>query len=376
MARKFGKKTHVSLDPLNCSLIFLGQPKVGKTSLMKEVAEKTVGEDGYLFLEMYHESGANMIEGIVSEDVETWEKFKEIVEDIEENRDTDYKDLKVVFIDTWDNAILLAEKEALRLWNKNNPDDRTDNINQAYKGFQRGQAKAAELLDDMKFRLEAVGIKVSIIMHIKERSLVDPVSQKEYMQITSNVTQNYFNRIKCNADVICVAYVDRDIAVEQTGRKDIKGKDITKNIVKNEARKIKFRDQGFAIDAGGRLAHIVDEINFNADEFINAITEALRAEVEGAGVSLKEREKEDKTRAKEAEKIASENSAKARENKAKEELEEHRDEYLAVLQEKFKDADEDVKTKAKELLKESGVGKFTDPELDITILKQIAELFD
>ena len=277
MARKFGKKTHVSLDPLNCSLIFLGQPKVGKTSLMKEVAEKTVGEDGYLFLEMYRESGANMIEGIVAEDVETWGKFKEIVEDIEANKDTDYKDLKVVFIDTWDNAILLAEKEALRLWNKENPEKRTDSILAAYGGFNRGPIKAAELLDDMKFRLEAVGIRVSIIMHVRDKELVDPVTEKAYHQITSNVSQTYFNRIKSNADIICVAYVDRDIALEQTGRKDIKGNDVKKSVIKSETRKIKFRDQGFAIDAGGRLKHIVDEIDFDSDQFIDAITNALKA---------------------------------------------------------------------------------------------------
>ena len=69
---KFGKKNHVSLNPLDCSIIFMGSPKIGKTRLMKEVAEKLVGSDGYMFLEMYREVGADKIEGINKEDVEDW----------------------------------------------------------------------------------------------------------------------------------------------------------------------------------------------------------------------------------------------------------------------------------------------------------------
>lgn len=375
MARKFGKKTHVSLNPLDCSIIFLGSPKIGKTTLMKEVADRTVGEDGYMFLEMYRESGADMIEGIVAEDVESWEKFDEIVSDIEENKDTDYADLKVIFIDTWDNAILLAEKEALRLWNKNNPEHRTDNINQAYQGFQRGQDKAAELLDEMKYRLEAVGVKVSIIMHIKTKEISDPVSEKTYQQVTADVSQKYFNRIKKNCDVIAVGYVDREIVTEKTGRKDVKGKDITIERVKSEARKIKFRDSGYAIDAGGRLKHIVEDIEFNADDFINAITDALKAEVSSAGVDLKAREKEDKAREKEEAKIASENSAKARTKKAEAEEESNRDEYLAQLQTSFKSATTEQKEQIKAMMAEVGCSKLSDPELPIGTLKSMIAIF-
>ena len=44
MARKFGKKNQVKVDPFNYSLMMLGEPKIGKTSLLYEVAEKLVGE--------------------------------------------------------------------------------------------------------------------------------------------------------------------------------------------------------------------------------------------------------------------------------------------------------------------------------------------
>lgn len=373
---KFGKRTHVSLNPLDCSLIFLGSPKIGKTTLMKEVAEKTVGEDGYLFLEMYRESGAEKIEGIMAEPIETWQKFDEVVSDIEENKESDYKNLKVVFIDTWDNAILLAEKEALRLWNKNNPDNRTDNINQAYSGFQRGQEKAAELLDDMKYRLEQVGIKVSIIMHIKNKEITDPVSEKTYQQVTADVSQKYFNRIKRNADVIAVGYVDRTIITEKTGKKNIKGKEITKDIVSDEVRKIKFRDSGYAIDAGGRLKYIVEEVPFEADAFIQAITDALEAEVKNAGVSLSDRKKEDKIREAEAEKIGNENSKIKKENKVDINRNEELAELLTEKAVELKKNDADKFEEFKKMMAEFGLKNFkTVDEVPTAHLEQLATTF-
>ena len=92
MARKFGKKNKVSLNPLDANLCLLGLPKIGKTTICKEMAEKLVGEDGYLFLEMYRENGAKYIEDIVYEDVPDWGSFCDIIDDIIDNRTTDYKD--------------------------------------------------------------------------------------------------------------------------------------------------------------------------------------------------------------------------------------------------------------------------------------------
>ena len=103
--------------------------------------------------------------------------------------------------------------------------------------------------------------------------------------------------------------------------------------------------------------------------------DAILAEQSYDGISVAEATKKQKAEAKEAAKVASENSAKAREKKIEAELEENRDDYIAIIQEKFQDSDVDIKKKAKELLASGGVKKFTDPDLNITILKQIAELF-
>ena len=303
---KFGKKNHVSLNPLDANLCLLGLPKIGKTTIMKQVAEKLVGENGYLFLEMYRENGAKYIEDIVYENVPDWDTFVD-------NKASDYPDLKVVFIDTIDNAIQLAEQESIRLWNKENPTKRTTAINAAWGGFQKGQDKALDLLQEQWFRLREVGVAFSLIGHVRQTTITDPITLDTYQQITSDVSQRYFNQIKKNIDLIGIAYIDREITKERTGKKNaVTGKDEVVNKVTSEARKIKFRDSNYCVDSGGRMSQIVEEINFDPDEFVKAITDALEAEVTKSGKSVDAREKEDAKREKETVKRVAEQEEQAK----------------------------------------------------------------
>lgn len=284
MAR-FGKKNKVSLNPLDANICLLGLPKIGKTTIMKEVAEKLVGEDGYLFLEMYRENGAKYIENIVYEDVPDWDTFVEIIDDIIDNRTTDYADLKVVICDTLDNALQLAEQESIRLWNKENPQKRTTAINAAWGGYMKGQDKAMELLQEQLFRLRTVGVAFSVIGHVRQTTITDPITNESYQQITSDVSQRYFNQLKKNIDLVGIAYIDREIV-----KNKVNGKDAF--TVKSETRKIKFRDDNYTVDSGSRMSQIVNEIDFDADEFIKAMTNALEAEVKKGGKSVEDRKKE------------------------------------------------------------------------------------
>lgn len=282
---KFGKKNKVSLNPLDANICLLGLPKIGKTTIMKEVAEKLVGEDGYLFLEMYRENGAKYIEDIVYEDVPDWDTFVEIIDDIIDNRTTDYIDLKVVILDTLDNALQLAEQESIRLWNKENPQKRTTAINAAWGGYMKGQDKAMELLQEQLFRLRTVGVAFSVIGHVKQSTITDPITNETYQQITSDVSNRYFNQLKKNIDLVGIAYIDRELV-----KNKVNGKEIA--TVKSETRKIKFRDDNYTVDSGSRMSQIVNEINFDADEFIKAMTDALEAEVKKGGKSVEDRKKE------------------------------------------------------------------------------------
>jgi hypothetical protein len=285
--------------------MLLGEPKIGKTSLLYEVAEKLVGEEGYIFAELYREKGADAIEGIVAENIPTWDDWVEFVDDIVDNKTEDYADLRVIFADTYDQYILMAEEEAIRLWNKDNPDKRAKTLNQSWGGFGSGK-KVIELMFEQIDRLESVGVKVWWIGHVKTKEVKNIYDEETYQTLTSDQQQNYFNALKKNLHFLCLAYFDRQLQKEKTGKKNlVTKKEETKTVIKDETRKIKFRDDSFVVDSGSRFSDIVPEINLDADEFITAITDAIKAEINKGGVSVEDRKKEnDKEDAEKLKRIA------------------------------------------------------------------------
>lgn len=304
MARKFGKKNHVKVDPFNYSLMMLGEPKIGKTSLLYQVAEKLVGEDGYIFAELFRERGADAIEGIVAENIPTWDDWVEFVDDIVDNKTEDYPDLRVVFVDTYDQYILMAINRAIELWNRKNLDKRAESLNQAW-GFDSGK-KVIDLMFEQTDRLKEVGVQVWWIGHVKTKEVKNIYNDETYQILTSDQQQNYFNALKKNLHFLCLAYFDREMQKEKTGKKNIvTKKEEVKTTIKDETRKIKFRDDSFVVDSGSRFSDIVSEINLDVDEFINAITDAIKAEISKNGTSVEDRKKEnDKENAENMKRIA------------------------------------------------------------------------
>ncbi len=289
MARKFGIKNEVKINPLSYNICLLGEPKIGKTTIIKNTCEKLVGNDGYIFLEMNGEDGAAAIQGIVYEDCYKWSDVDDIVEDIIDNRTTDYKDLKVLVVDTYDGWIKLAEQEAIRLWNRDHPDKKADSIDAAWNGFQKGQSKAFDLMFDVIVRLRKVGIATIIIGHVKNRELTDIATGTTYQTLTSDVEKIYFSLLKKKMHFLGLAYYDRTIITEKTGKKNVvTKKDETINKIAGQSRKIKFRDDNMALDSGSRFADIVEEIPFDSDELIKALTDAIKAEHSKSGKSYED----------------------------------------------------------------------------------------
>lgn len=317
---KFGRENHVKLDIFAYNHALLGMPKVGKTTLIYEVCEKEVGHDGYIFLEMGKEDGAAAIEGIVYENVPDWEYFEEIVDDIVENKESDYPNLRVIVIDTFDGFIDIAEPETINRSNKANRNkknfEKANTINEAWGGFQRGQQKCLEMMLDALWRLKNVGVAFVIIGHVKNKENIDSVTEKTYSQLTSDVERKYFNGLMKKLHTCAIAYTDRTIETTNTGKKNIvTGKEVTKNIVTKEVRKINFRDDGFALDNGGRFAQIVSETEFSSDNYIKAIKDAIKAEQSKSGISFEvAKKKEDKEKANSKKEVA-EKEKKRKESK-------------------------------------------------------------
>lgn len=373
MARKYGKKVEIDLNPLHYNIGLLGESGIGKSTIMKDICEKLAGEDGYIALDVGKEDGHDAIAGIVSERIENWAKFIEVTDDIIDNKTTDYKDLQVVIIDTYDQLFDLAEKEVIRLHNKRNPDKpKIDTINSAFGGFGKGLDKAIELVLDRLWELKKVGVSFIVVAHTKKKDIDDVITGDQYSILTSDISQKYFNAIKTKLHFLGMAYIDRNIVQEKTGKKNLKtGEDITKGKIVSESRVIRFRDDTYSVDSKSRFADIVDCIPFNADEFIKAMQDAIMREHDKGTLTVEQSKKKAAKEAKEKEEFA----AKYAEEKAKNHADEDRNvELIDIIKTKFPDADDDTKAKVKSLMAKYNIPNFKDSDVSTKGLEEIVAI--
>lgn len=371
---KFGHKNQIKLDPLAYNIGLLGESGIGKSTIIKEVCEKLVGTDGYLMLDIGKEDGHDAISGIMTEKVEDFPKFIEVTDDIIENKDTDYPNLRVIGIDTFDELMILAEKETIREYNKT-AKEKVKSINAAYGGFGRGLEHAINLVLDRLWELKKVGVSFIIIAHVKRTDITDVITEEQYTMLTSNTTQKYFNAIKQKLHFLGMAYIDREIVQTETRKKDKDGHFVNKGKIAGESRVINFRDDTYSVDSKSRFANIVPKIAFDADEFIKAMKDAILAEQSKDGISVKEAEKIQKKEAAEKAKKASEYSDAKRHINV-----DRNNELIEFIQDKFgeldKKADEKKIEAFKAVMAENGVKNFKEPESILTsALETIAEFF-
>lgn len=280
MSRKYGSKKIVSDGLNNYRIGLLGESGIGKSTLIKNVCEKEFGDEGYIFINCGQES--NIIDGIIEADAKDFKTVIEIVNDIVTNRDTDYKELKVIVFDTLDQLFSIAEQYTIAKWNRDNSTkpnfQKARSINACYNGFGAGLDVVVTTVLNVFEKLMNIGIAPWYIGHVKTKELTDPITGGTYSKLTTNMTNKYFEAMKEKTNLIGIAAIDRTIEVKSTGKKNIvTHKDITINRVINERRKVSFRDSNFIIDAKSQFPYIVNEIPLDADEFIKAVKDAINA---------------------------------------------------------------------------------------------------
>ena len=320
---KFGRKNEIKINPLAYNFMLIGESGIGKTTIIKEYCEKLAGPEGYMFLEMGKEDGQDAINGINYITCDEWDGdydetlntmgFATFIDDVVENKASDWPDLKVVVIDTLDELFSIAEPEVIRMHNKENPNKRVKSIKAAFGGFMAGEDKAIEIVEDKLWSLKKVGVSFVIIGHTKNRNQTDPITGEDYMQLTTNMSQRYFNALKTKVHFLGVASIDREIVKEKTGKKNVvTGQVETKGVVKGETRRITFRDDNYVVDSKSRFANIVPEIPFDSDALIQAITDAIKSEQSKSGVSFDAAKKKQAKQEKELEKRVAEHEEKAK----------------------------------------------------------------
>lgn len=370
----FGKKNVIKIDPLNYNIGLIGDGGIGKTTVIKEFCEKLAGPDGYIFAECGKEDGADAIAGINYINCPDWNSdydelnnsvgFQLLIDDIIENKTTDYPNLRVVVVDTYDQLRDIVEPEVIRLHNKENPDKRVKSIKAAFGGYMGGEDKADELILDRLWELKKVGVHFIIIGHVKQREVTDSATGDQYTQVTTDMSMRSFNKIKTKLHFLGVASVNREIMKEKKNSKNIA-------TIKSETRRITFRDDNYALDSKSRFADIVDEIPLDADALIKALCDAIETEAKKGSKSIDELKKEQAEVAKEVEKRAEEYSN----NKKSSKVDEVRNsELISIIQSKFSSASADTKAKIKQIMVNNGFAKFSDENIPTAALEEIVGL--
>lgn len=224
----YGKKNTIKIDPLSYNIGLIGESGIGKTTIVKEMCEKLVGEDGYRFLECGKEDGADGINGINYLNCPEWSMdydeetnsigFEDFVDDVVENKSTEYPDLKTVVIDTYDQLVEIAKPEVIRMHNAENPEKPVKSIKAAFGGYMAGEDKATEIVLNKLWELKSVGVHFIIIGHVKQRTQDDVTTGQTYTSLTTNMSMRDFNAIKTKLHFLGVASIDREIVQEKTGK--------------------------------------------------------------------------------------------------------------------------------------------------------------
>lgn len=376
----FGKRSVVSNNIWDFSVGLIGESGVGKTTTLSRVCEKVVGSDGYILLDIGKEWGVQCIPGVTYEEVPDYKTWNEITKDIIKNKQTDYPNLKIILADTLDQLFEITEPEIIRIYNAENLGKKdftpAKTINAAYSGFGRGEDQCIKLILDRIEALKKVGVTFWFAGHTKSRDIVDPLTGATYTSLTTNMMQRYFTAIKTKTDVLGVACIDREIIKEGLGRKDIiTKKEITRDKVVSESRRVKFRDENYAVDSKSRFANIVSEIPLDADEFIKALQDAINAANTDNPKSVTPKSVSKKTTpTPEPDDIDLDDDESVTDKTVDESVgAEDKEALMTEIRASFKEADADTKTKVKTILKEQGSGKLDD-SLPISVLVQISEI--
>lgn len=278
----YGKKNVISSDLSRLIFGLLGEPGIGKTTTIYQMAEKEFGEDGYLLLDVGSEWGSEYINGVVAEQTETFKKFLEVTNDIIKNKDKEYPNLKVVILDTIDALFEIGEPYLVKLYNQEHMGEKNfkpaATINAAEGGFMKGQDRLIEIVIDQLVKLRKVGVGFWYTGHVKRRSNDDAFSGETYDMITTNMSQRYFAAIRNKSHAIGIAYIDRTLTQQEVGKENpITKEKKTITRVVSESRKVKFRDDSYTADSKSRLENIAEEVLLDTDELLKALKDAISA---------------------------------------------------------------------------------------------------
>ena len=276
MARKFGQTYRLSKNFEDYSYIINGIGGIGKTTMVYEIGKLITGSnEGTFIITCGVENKPKHIDDAFGDVAPDFKTFTEIVKELCENK-VEYPDTKFVAIDSMDEFARITENYVVAEWNKTcDINDRAKSISQAYKGFQKGESRACDLMLNQIMKLQDAGYSLLLVGHTKTKLKEDVITKIQFEQLTCNLDNKYYNALKDKVNSVAMCYTENLVDnVEE--KKNAFTKKMNKiGQLADRKRVMVFADTENAVDCKSHFPYIVAKVDFGAQNFINAVRDAL-----------------------------------------------------------------------------------------------------
>ena len=287
--RKFGKTYKMSEKFEDYSYIINGVGGIGKTTLVYEIGKLVTGSnEGTFIITCGGENKPKHIPDAFGDVAPDFKTFVAIVKELCTNKEA-YPDTKFVAIDSLDEFARIAEAYVIAEWNAScDINDRAKSISQAYKGFQKGESRACDLMIQQVIKLQDAGYSLLEIGHTKTKTKTDVITQVQFDQLTCNLDNKYYNALKDKVNLVAMCYFQHIIEnVEVKKNAFTKKMDKVGDLV-DRKRIMVFADDDNAIDTKTHFEYITHKIDFDANGFVEAVEAAIAMKLAAAnGVEAK-----------------------------------------------------------------------------------------
>lgn len=276
MARKFGKINKMSEKFEDYSYIINGVGGIGKTTLVYEIGKIITGSDeGTFIITCGGENKPKHIPGAFGDVAPDFKTFCAIVKELCDNK-AEYPNTRFVAIDSLDEYARITENFVVSEWNSQcDINERAKSIAQAYKGFQKGENRACDLMIQQIMKLQNSGYSILEIGHTKTKLKEDVLTKVQFEQLTCNLDNKYYNALKDKVNLVCMCYWENLVEnIEEKKNAFTKKMDKVGELT-DRKRVMVFADNDNAIDTKTHFEYITHKIDLSAEGLIKAVEEAI-----------------------------------------------------------------------------------------------------
>lgn len=276
MARKYGHTYRLSKNFEDYSYIINGIGGIGKTTMIYEIGKLITGSnEGTFIITCGVENKPKHIDDAFGDVAPDFKTFTDIVKELCENK-AEYPYTKFIGLDSMDEFARITENYVVAEWNKTcDINDRAKSISQAYKGFQKGESRACDLMLQQIMKLQNAGYSLLLVGHTKTKLKEDVITKIQFEQLTCNLDNKYYNALKDKVNLVAMCYTENLVDnVEE--KKNAFTKKMNKiGQLTDRKRVMVFADTENAVDCKSHFPYIAAKVDFGAENFIQAVRDAL-----------------------------------------------------------------------------------------------------